>query len=446
MIESSLVDEDPVLFQSASYWEHRRRARELRAQWYADVLGRARRLRDDPLFAAMQARLAAPQKVGGPDLFFSRTFSAWVGALEGALYKIERGLDPICLDLYFDSDAFERDLATEYPHLADPGQENAAIPFALLHDSVAVVPCHELARSTRMAPGVQPTFPKVNFAKEPFDRLAFERGVRHLDESLTALRKTSEAAYRNFKENVHSVCLHMLEEGETSTSSRASWPGTVVIGLSRQHLERNDVPFTASLLYHEHAHNKLALYLYAEPSGLDPAEHFMSPFKNTCRSAEVILHQTYPITIECAVRLALIDPASADASLALGHLAATAFRMEILIGFLPLIEANPECRAVVDKLAALAQTVLSLIHRLTSTANPDLARGWELERERVNQRHVWDIGQSLVRGISVRDPGLDSWRRDGEGVSYVYRGVERAAALETGKYGQVESRYRPLGR
>ena len=397
MIESSLVDEDPVLFESASYWEHRRRAREVRARWYADVLDRARRLTDDPLFAAMQARLAAPPQAGAPDLFFSRTFSAWVGALEGALLKIERGLDPICLDLYFDGDTFERDLATEYPHLVGQGLEHASVPFALVHDSVAVVPCHELARSTRMVAGVQPTFPKVNFAKEPFDRLAFERGVRHLDESLTALRQTSEAAYRNFKENIHSVCLHMLEDGETSTSSRATWPGTIVIGLSRQHLERNDVPFTASLLYHEHAHNKLALYVYAKPSGLDPAEHFVSPFKNTCRSAEVILHQTYPITIECAVRLALLDTGRSD-PLALGHLAATAFRMEILVGFLPLIEANAECRAVVDKLAGLARTVLTSIHRLTSTADPDLSRRWELEKARVHERHVWDIGNPSSEG------------------------------------------------
>ena len=41
MAESSLLDADPVLFESASYWECRRRARELRARWCADILDRA---------------------------------------------------------------------------------------------------------------------------------------------------------------------------------------------------------------------------------------------------------------------------------------------------------------------------------------------------------------------------------------------------------------------
>jgi hypothetical protein len=441
MVESSLLETDPVLFESAAYWECRRRARDLRARWYADVLDRARRLRDDPLFEAMQSLLSARQAPGRPDLYFGRTFSAWIGALEGALIKIERGLDPICLDLFFDGEAFERDLVAEYPQ---HGLVNGTVPFEVLDGSIAVVPVHELARSPRLIGGVRPTFPAIDWAHTPFDRRAFELGVRHIDESLTALRTLSEGAYRSFKDNVHAIALHVLPVGETSTSSRASWPGCIMIGLSREHLARNDVPFTASLLYHEHAHNKLALYLFAQPAGLDPAEQFVSPFKNTCRSAEVILHQIYPITVECAIRLELM--ASRDATQALDHLAATAFRMDLLVGFLPLIVGSAECQAVVDKLAVLTRTVLAEIHRRAATAAPDLARGWALEQARVHERHVWDIGQSLVRGAPVRDPGLDSWGRDGDGVRYKYRGVERTAVLETTGYGFVESRYRALDR
>lgn len=443
MVESSLLDEDPVLFESASYWECRRRARELRARGYADILDRARRLSDDPLFDAMQALLSARQAPGGPDLLFSRTFSAWIGALEGALRKVERGLDPICLDIYFDGDAFERDLATEYPH---HGLAKVAVPFELLGGSVAVVPVHELARSPHIITGVRPTFPGVDWANTPFDRRAFELGVRHLDESLAALRRMSEGAYRSFTENIHSIGLHVLADDETSTSSRASWPGCMMMGLSRQLLERDDVPFTASLLYHEHAHNKLALYLHDQSAGLDPAEQFVSPFKNTCRSAEVILHQIYPITMECAIRLALMGSGGRDITRALDHLAATAVRMELLAGFLPLIAASAGCRATVDRLAVLTRTVLAAIDRRVSTAAPELARRWALEQARVNERHVWDIGQSLVRGAAVRDPGLDSWQRDGERVRYVYRGVERMAVFETVGYGHVESRYRALDR
>ncbi|HEX3475693.1 MAG TPA: hypothetical protein VHT91_11755 [Kofleriaceae bacterium] len=443
MVESSLLDEDPVLFESASYWECRRRAREIRARWYADILDRARRLSSDPLFDAMQALLPGRQDVAGPDLFFGRTFSAWINALAGVVRKVERGLDPICLDLYCDGEAFERDLAAEYPH---QGLAKLSAPFELVDGTVAVVPVHELARSPHILGGVRLTFPNVDWANTPFDRRAFELGVRHIAESLAALRKLSEGAYRSFKDSVHSVGLHVLADDETSTSSRASWPGCIMMGVSRQLLERNDVPFTASLLYHEHAHNKLALYLSAQPAGLDPAEHFVSPFKNTCRSAEVILHQIYPITMECAVRLALMGSGGRDVTQALDHLAATAFRMELLVGFLPLIAAGAECQATVDKLAALTRTVLAAIHRRASNAAPELARGWALEQARVHERHVWDIGQSLVRGAPVRDPGLDSWRRDGDRVSYVYRGVERTAVFETAGYGSVESRYRALDR
>jgi hypothetical protein len=443
MVESSFLAEDPVLFDSASYWECRRRAREIRARSYADVLERARRLSDDPLFDAMQALLAARQEVGGPDLVFGRTFSAWIAALERALHRVQRGLDPICLEIDFDGEAFERDLAAEYPHL---GLAKVSVPFEIVDGTVAVVPVHELARSPHISFGVRPTFPDIDWANTPFDRRAFDRGVRHIGDSLAALRKLSAGAYRSFKENVHSIGLHVLADDETSTSSRASWPGCMMMGLSREHLERDDVPFAASLLYHEHAHNKLALYLFAQPAGLDPAEQFVSPFKNTCRSAEVILHQIYPITMECAVRLALVGAGGREVTRALDHLAATAVRMELLVGFLPLIAAGAGCQATVDKLAAVTRAVLAEIGRRVSTAAPELARRWALEQARVNERHVWDIGQSLVRGAAVRDPGLDSWRRDGERVSYVYRGVERTAVLETAGYGQVESRYRALDR
>src|SRR5436309_3505121 len=111
MLESSLPDKDPVLFDSTSYRECRRKARELREQWYSDVLERARRQRDHPLFAAMQELLILRRHPQVPDLFNGRTFSAWVGALEGALKRTARGLDPICLDYYFDAKAFEQDLA-----------------------------------------------------------------------------------------------------------------------------------------------------------------------------------------------------------------------------------------------------------------------------------------------------------------------------------------------
>jgi len=37
MVDSSLLDEDPVLFRSASYWECRRRAREIDPHPLGDI-------------------------------------------------------------------------------------------------------------------------------------------------------------------------------------------------------------------------------------------------------------------------------------------------------------------------------------------------------------------------------------------------------------------------
>src|SRR6185503_10425550 len=101
----------------------------------------------------------------------------------------ERGLDPICLDLYLDGEAFERDLAAEYPH---QGLAKGSIPFELLDGSIAAIPVHEMARSAHLIGGVRTTFPAVDWVKTPFDRRAFELGVRHLDDSLAALRTLSE--------------------------------------------------------------------------------------------------------------------------------------------------------------------------------------------------------------------------------------------------------------
>jgi hypothetical protein len=438
-MERSLLEDDPVLFESAAYQDCRRHARALRRRWYTDILDRARTHSADPLFDEMQALVTRDDV----DLCLSRTLSAWISALDGAVVKVERGADPIFLDVYFDRARFEHDLAAEYPHRQlSPTQ----IPYDLLDDSIAVVPIHELARSPQTIAGVRAPFPHVDWTKTAFDPRIHARGVRHLEASLAALRQLSEPAYQNFKANIHSLHFHVFEDGENSMSSRGDWPGTIIMGLSRAHVERDDVPFTASLLYHEHAHNKLALYLYAEPSGLDPAPQFVSPFKNTPRSAEVILHQIYPIAVECAIRLALMASGGRDVTQALDHLAATAFRMELLVGFLPLIAARAECQAIVDRLAVLTQTVLAAIDRRVASAAPALARRWAAERARVHERHVWDIGQSLIRGAPVRDPGLDSWQPSGDGIKYVYRGVERTAVLETAGYGSVESRYRALDR
>jgi hypothetical protein len=414
---------DPVLFEATAYREARRRNATLRRTHYAAVVSRARRARDHEMLSGIQELLAASDLGELPDLLYGRTLCAWIWGLELGLRRIAKGEDPACLAEYCDLTAFELDLATEYPHLGLGGHR---IPFELLHGSIAVVPLEALACSPRFGARIRNQFPRLaRGTPEPHDRRAFQAGVRHLDDALTALRALGLREYQGVTENLHSIGLSLLpREHEMSTSSRANEPGSAIMGIPTAALERQDLPFTASLLYHEHAHNKLALHAATTPLGLDPTPHFVSPFVNVNRSAEPILHQVYSFSMECSVRLRLLGDAAVEAA---EYLAGKACRLALTSDLLPLIPAGAALRPLVDDLATVSAWAMDRIAVVVASAPVEVRRRCEADRARVHKRHISDIGQSLLRGIVVHDRGLESWRPTDDGVQYDYRGVEYTA-------------------
>jgi hypothetical protein len=439
-----IVETDPVLFDAASYQSFRAQSRDTRRRKYQEVIAHARTVRDNRVFAQIQELLAAHGDGQTPDLHYSRTFSGWVGGIERELEQVEGGRDPACLDYYSDEAAFARDVAAEYPQ---HGLVKGSVPFELIDGSIAVVPLQAVVRSRRVGVHIRSVvFRHIDWDsdKAAFDPVRFRRCVGQIEASLAALRSSSPRAYEGFKASIHSIPVLPLRVcDELSASSAADQPGTIVMSVSDTMLERQDVPLSTSMLYHEHAHNKLALFLFNTPGGLGRERVFITPFHNELRAAEKVLHQVYPIALESATWLLVMRSSPRNLRRAVVHLGATAARLSILVDLLPLIEAEPACSGLITRLEAFARAVLAEIASAVQDADPELRRQCQEERERVQQRHIWDVGQFLARGIRVRDPGLETWDRDDREVRFVYRGARHHAVVEEFRPG--ESRHRFLG-
>ena len=189
--------------------------------------------------------------------------------------------------------------------------------------------------------------------------------------------------------------------------TRSDCPGTVIVGLSEERLRRDDIVFTASQLFHEHGHLKLSLYLSANRIELSGEPVFVSPFKNEARELETILHTAYTIGLECMVRLALaVDEEGDQRERTLAYLAAVAARLELTAeaGALGLRVEDPA------PLHAIPSLALEAVNRVRAALRdlPEASQeAHEAERRRVLDRHGWDVGQFLIRGVDVRDPGLE---------------------------------------
>jgi hypothetical protein len=442
MADAALVARDPVLFDRDGYQEVRRKNHQERRAAYLEILARARKLRDRPLFARLEEMLASSRPGVAPDLAYSRTFSAWLGGLERELQAVGGGRSAECLDSYAEQEAFDRDLATEFPHL---GLVKLSVPHEIIAGSIAVVPLGALMPSRRVGSRLRwVVFKHIDWdgPDAAQDRGAFRRGVRQVEDSLLALRARSPRAYENFGESVQSIPLFMVSsDADVKASSSADQPGTVIMTVSDGMLERRDYPYTASLLYHEHAHNKLALYLQAAALPLPRERVFVTPFQNEMRDALMMIHQVYPIAMECAARLVMIDE-GARLSRVVEQMAATASRLAIVADLLPYIDGGPSCRATVRQLEGFARLVLGEIRALVEASDPEVRRRCQVEDGRVGSRRAWDVGQFLARGLDVRDPGLEGWARRGDQIHYIYRGVRHVAAVEVPR--PTESRYRPL--
>jgi hypothetical protein len=165
---------------------------------------------------------------------------------------------------------------------------------------------------------------------------------------------------------------------------------------------------TSSHPSHEHCHSKLSLLLRVANPALPVDSVYVSPFKNAPRNLEAVLHTVYPISMECAFRLALLDRyAGSNRERALAVPAAMTFRLRVVLDTLALETAKDSARgAIVASIRAFAADVVSAVSDEMQRCPPAVRRAHERERQRVVDRHAWDIGQALARGIAVKDGGL----------------------------------------
>jgi hypothetical protein len=223
--------------------------------------------------------------------------------------------------------------------------------------------------------------------------------------------------------------------------SRSDGPGSIVVGLDTQRVNSANLTFTASQLYHEHCHNKLALALSLEnlPTSANDAV-FLSPFKNENRDAVTLLHTVYPVAMECIARDALEDTLRAELPFfeTLGYLADLAIRLDLFVDCL-LIAPLGDYSAIALLVHALARDVIAK----TVARIPESIRERFQRRQRaVLQRHIWDLGQFLIRGVEIHHPHLrvEEQRRDNVLFRFRKEGYsvdERAdARISVGAYGR----------
>ena len=364
------------------------------------------------------------------DPFHSTVVGVWVGALSRALLWLDSGCDTAFLDFFDDVPLFRRELAIERPEEFSSGN--------LIHDSVRVVPVNRISDSARFRDRIQdclPDFPSEAKYEEP-DEQRFEEVVDHLDNAIAIFRELHPVAYEGFRNNIHTIYVAVLHSDNSSLGSRKDCYGSIIAGLSRRLIDERDYAFTASQLYHEHCHNKLVLYFDLRESALPTEAVYVSPFKNALRDVETIVHTVFPISMECITLYDLLHHyEGTDWQRTFAYLVAVGYRLEIIrkhISLFPDIGETP----LLEGLQELSRGIVDRIGQRLDECDPDIVRQHALERERVHDRHAWDIGQFLCRGVDVRDQELSGVSFGDNAVTYSYADTELTACQEPARISQ----------
>jgi hypothetical protein len=443
---------DPVLYEPAAYTAAREANSARQRTGNRQVLGDCMDVRPLPFFERFEWILAtAGAHLGEVDPTFSTVIRQWIAGLSNALQWVRNGTDPQFFDYVANPVAFESDLAVEYPHLANVARPH---PRWVLRNFLAIVPVEAIASSPRLGTRVQqclPDFPDSAVYRQ-LDDAAFDRVVGHVDRALDALKSFDETAYEGFRRNVHTLYLSAFEEHSTTMGSRADCPGSIIAAFSPGQLISDDIYSTAAGLYHEHCHSKLALFCeLAEPLPVD--QLYVSAFKNELRDIEAMLHTAYPVAMECRLRLAFAHHyTGVQRDRAVARLVALGFRLSFVAAVIREF-APRDATTIFKEIGELAaQTVVEIETELDGCGAP-LREAHLRERQRVLDRHVWDIGQFLCRDVPVRDPDLGDVESSTEGVRFTYRGRAHTAVLQgarvtPGDYGsyveQVLARAAPV--
>ena len=117
----------------------------------------------------------------------------------------------------------------------------------------------------------------------------------------------------------------------------------------------------------------------------------------------------------------------------MAYLAAVAARLELTgqIAQRGLHHGHPAPLRHIPVLASQAVEAVADELRSVTAASRELH---DKERSAVRRRHAWDIGQFLVRGVKVQDPGLEGdVRVTDDKAAFRYDGRSLSATIEAPK-------------
>ena len=428
------LSQDPILFDLDVYGRARNKNRAIMEAYYEEVITRVSQFDGAPrrvcrfLTELIEAASSTHNDLCRVDPFYSTIIRSWIDGLKRGLDAVDIGADPSFLDFFSDLPALQRDLSIEYMDLIT---QHPVPNSTTIGESMRIVPVATIAESPRLAVRVRDCLP--NFPDLERYRPVGETEIHvisHIRRALDLLREIDPDAYLGFTSNVHTIFVAVLRSRKTSMGSRDNLPGSIIAGFSENRLIDDDIAFTASQLYHEHCHLKLSLFLRANGIRLPKAETLISPFKNENRNIECILQTLYTIAIELQIRMGMLPAYEAKArARAIAYLAAVCYRLELTQA---IFEAHPQSslREEFIRINGVAKSVIADVLAEVDKVSPAYRKAHALECERAIERHAWDIGQFLCRGIDVDDPGLELVAKRDSEVEYVFRGKAWIARIE----------------
>lgn len=423
--------QDPVLRDRQSFLDSLDKYCDIASKRFDDVLTGAARLNAQAV--VFRDEFCSLLNQGNRRSVYNSTIlTEWIVALERGMRFVQAGASAELLDYYTGVEDFRRDAALEFPEL-HPGVEGLR---ACVHERINIIPLDQLVGSPRMGPRVEQSMPGYPGCQDylRMDAAQLDRVADHIDASLDLLRELAPEGYACLLESVHSIYVSIFRTTKNTMGGRDDSRGSIVAGISEERIDSGDIGSTAAELYHEHCHLKLSIFCCVHDVTWPAADNLISPFKNENRNFKWALHTAYSIGIECAIRLNLLegyDPERRRAEVA--FLAAVSYRLEILLRAYresEWISIRPEF-AVIGEQAGAA---VSEISRQIESSIADERAAHHEERDRVIARHVWDVGQFLLRDIDVEDPGLGEVKRDGDSVVFEYNGTYHRATTESGKH------------
>lgn len=422
--------QDPILRDARSFLADLDRYCDQAAETFDGILSAAAALNDQARdFHEEFFRLTS--ELDRRSVYNSTILTEWIAALGKGLNLVRAGASPDLLDYYTRVEEFRRCAALEFPERI----VNSDVMRVCIHGRINVIPLDYLVGTPRMGDRVNQSMPGYPSCRDyvAMDIAQLERVADHFSASLDMLREFDPFGYGCLLESIHSIYACVFRIRKNTMGGRDDSRGSVIAGISEERIEHRDTISTAAELYHEHCHLKLSIFCHVRQVRWPEADTMISPFKNENRSFKWVLHTVYTVGIECGMRLDLIGTREPEARRKeMGFLASVAYRLDLLrriYGACSEIAICPEFWTIGE----MTGEIISRIFERVKSVPSEEREAHRQERERVMTRHIWDIGQFLLRDVQVEDPGLGAVRRVGNRVVFQYEGEWHQATLEPGR-------------